>query len=391
VVPFFKKIMKKKQPNIFTLSQVLLEDGAKTSEVEVLRVGVIRDRNWKITSEMLESYVKNYKDNVYGTEVQVNLEHNRGSEAAGWVTDLYLKGKGLYATVEWTEMGIDKITKKLFKFVSAELAMEYPHHKTGDLIQNVFIGLALTNTPALKGQNALSLSEIQELNQNKYMLKKYLELLKARSFVSKEEKETMRVMLEEADDAEKEEAKSDVAEVEAKPEVAPETEEQKLAREAKEKEEADAKAKADAEAAEAKAKADQNLSEEEKKFNALAEENRLLKEEKARMLTEKAIVPFLLSDDQKTGFLEAKSKDKLVNFLSSLGEKERAEALGLLAEILHVELGEIGSSKVEALKDEDAEDKKLADQKARAVILAKEKGIDLHVALSQIILAESGK
>lgn len=369
--------------NFFTRSPILLKEGETTSDVEVLRVGVIRDRNWQITKAMLNAYVKNFNENVYGTQVQVNLEHNRGSEAAGWVTDLYMEGKHLYATVEWTEMGIEKITKKLFKFVSAELAMEYPHHESGELVQNVFIGLALTNTPALKGQGPLSLSEI--LNQT-FMLKKFLELLKARSFVSKEEKETMRVMLEEADDAEKEEVKSEVAEVEAKPEVAPETEEQKLAREAKEKEEADAKAKADAEAAEAKAQADQNLSEEEKKFNALAEENRLLKEEKAKMLTEKAIVPFLLSEDQKTGFVEAKSKDKLVKFLSSLDEEDRAEALSLLAEILHVELKEIGSTKVEKkLEGEEAEDAKLADQKVRAEKLASEKNIAMHVALSQII------
>lgn len=383
-----------KQKNIFILSQVSLKEGEHTSEVEVLRTGVIRDRNWTITNSMLKEYVKNFKDNVYGTEIQVNLEHNRGSEAAGWVKDLYMEGKGLYATVEWTELGVDKITKKLFKFVSAELALEYPHHETGDLIQNVFIGLALTNTPALKGQDALSLSEVQETNSNS-MLRKYLGLLKARAFVSKEEKETMRAMLAEQDASEQEEVKTDVADVEAKPEVAPETEEQKAAREAAEKEAADAAAKAEADriaAEEAARAAEQNLSEEQKEVLSLKEKVAKLEEKELRSNLEKTVAAFMLSEKNKKGFLEANSKSKLINFLTALGEKERAEALGLLAEILHVELDEKGSTDVEEQKaGEEAEDAKLSDQKARAAILAKEKGIALHVALAQIISAETAK
>ena len=71
---------------------------------------------------------------------------------------------------------MNEFDKKLFKFVSAELAYKYPHHETGKLVANVFIGLALTNTPALKGQEALALSEqLDKLINNTHMLKKLLE------------------------------------------------------------------------------------------------------------------------------------------------------------------------------------------------------------------------
>jgi len=387
--------------NVFTLSDVSLKEGDTKSQVEVLRTGVIRDRDWRITDEMLDMYVANFKSNVYGTEIQVNLEHNRGGEAAGWVKDLYKDGHSLFCEVEWTEMGAEKITKKLFKFVSAELALEYPDCETGEICQNVFIGLALTNTPALKGQKALALSEIQELN-NTLMLKKFIELLTARPFVSKEEKETMRALLSEASEEEKIEVEAGSAEVEAKPE-APEPTEEELAKKKKEEEEAAAtKAAEEAAAAEAAAKAEteekakegEQLSEmqlaEKAKITALEEENRTLKQEKLRNELEKNVAPFMLSEKQKTGFVEANSKSKLVDFLASLSEENRKVALSLFAEILRVELGEKGDVGAQ-IPEGDDEEKALKDQKMRAELMAKEKGILLHEALSIVISADAQK
>lgn len=385
--------------NIFTFSDISLKEGQAKSQVEVLRAGVIRDREWRITDEMLEMYVKNFKENVYGTEVQVNLEHNRGSEAAGWVKDLYKDGSKLFAEVEWTELGVEKITKKLFKFVSAELALEYPHHESGEICQNVFIGLALTNTPALKGQKALALSEIQELN-NTLMLKKFIELLTARAFVSKEEKETMRALLAEASEEEKAEVEAGTAEVEAKPEEVQPTEEELAKKKADEEAAAAAEAQKQGEEAPpaetpveppAEAPQGEQLSEvqlaEKAKLQALEEENKQLKHEKLLSQIQSGVEVFMLSDNQKTGFVEAKSKSKLVDFLASLSEENRSVAMSLFAEILRVELGEKGDVGVK-LHEEDP-DAKLNDQKMRAAVIAKEKNISLHEALSQVFSADA--
>ena len=198
------------------LSTIELKDDGSTSDVEVLRSGILQDRDWKIEMSMLRDYVKNYEGNVYGTEIQVNKEHRRGSEAMGWVKSLFIKGRKLMATVEWTELGQEVISKKIFKFVSAELAMEYPHHKTGDIIKNVLIGLALTNAPALKAQTPLALSEelnslFTKHNKEKHMFEKYLASMKLREIVSLEDKELLKQMLEELPVEEKtEEVKADV-------------------------------------------------------------------------------------------------------------------------------------------------------------------------------------
>lgn len=131
---------------------------------------------------MLEDYVRNFKANVYGTELQINREHKRGSEAAGWIEDLYVEGDSLMAKVDWTELGTDLINKKLFKFVSSELAPQYPHCDSGILVSNVFIGAALTNTPALKRQQPIALSEQDKaFIIHRSMFKKYIEDLKSRA------------------------------------------------------------------------------------------------------------------------------------------------------------------------------------------------------------------
>lgn len=135
----------KKVVNIFmkedllnTLSFASLNESGE-SIIEVLRTGKIQDRGLQITKGMLEDFIKHFREDVYGQgrDIPVNLSHNREGEAAGWVRELFLDGESLMARIEWTELGRDKLSKKLFKFISAELAGIMPNHKTGEKIKNV--------------------------------------------------------------------------------------------------------------------------------------------------------------------------------------------------------------------------------------------------------------
>lgn len=141
----------------------------KKSIIEVLKAGKIHDRNITITESMLDDFVKNFNEGVYGTEIQVNLGHNRGGEAAGWVKKLIKEGERLLAEVEWTPLGIEKITSKQYRFTSSELRFEYNEPNSGKVVKNVFTGVALTNIPAVKGMAPVSLSEESSIyinNQN---------------------------------------------------------------------------------------------------------------------------------------------------------------------------------------------------------------------------------
>jgi len=330
-----------------------------TSEVEVLRIGTIQDRGLKISKKMLDNFVENFQSNVYGTEIQVNLEHKRGSEAAGWVKDLFIKGQKLFAKVEWTELGVEKVKKNLFKFVSAELAGIFPHHKTGDEVKDVFIGLALTNTPALKAQHPLALSEqLTNLLTETSMLKKFISKLKERNIVSKSDKELLKELLDEATEEVKTEVAEDVAEVEAKPEVAEKTEEEKKAEEdAKTAEEKVAEeAKVEAEALKEKLKDAEKLAEEVLNQKAKIE---ILEEEKLEREMNDEAEAFMLSEENKIGFPAGK-KDDVVSLLKGMSAEQRVTLKTLLSEIQAADLKKVGSTDTSDLSGKEVTE--LAEQ-----------------------------
>jgi len=330
----------------YTINTVALSEGQATSDVEVLRVGVIRDRGLPVTQKMLNDFVQNYNDDVYGTELQVNKDHE-GGEAMGWIKNLFLDPANearLMATIEWTTLGIEKISHKLYKFVSAEFNSKYPHHETGKLISNVFSGLALTNTPALKGQLPISLSEDIQLTNtlNNRMLKKYIEMLSARKFVSAEEKTLMHTQLEEMPAEEQEEHKEAVEAVDAKPEESPEEkkEEESKGDESEKGEDGEGKKE---EAPEAAALSEK-LSEVESSNQKLQDQVQKLEEEKlAEQLSARFDSKMMLSNDTTVGF-SAESKDNVVSFLTELSHDQREAFYTILEAVKAVDLSEIGST-----------------------------------------------
>lgn len=364
-----KEMMNDKAKDVFHYLSFVGTPGEKVTTLEVLRVGVIRDRDWKITKKMLEEYVQNFKDNVYGTEIQVNLEHKRGSEAAGWVKDLYLEDDKLMAKVEWTELGMEKISKKLFKFVSAELAGEYPHHTTGKLVGNVFIGLALTNTPALKGQEALALSEQIEnlINKDENMFKKLLQSLKERQVVSKEDKALMHSMLEELPAEEQKEVAPEVSEVDAKPEVAEKTQEEKDAEDAAKK---------------AAAAGNENLAE---KLLEVNKSNAELKEKLAKIeLKEVAVKSYMLSTDRSIGIQEV-DLSEVVNFLASLNDEQKTAFASVFSKIKSVDFSVRGTGKTQEQLSEEA---KMVEADKEAKELAEKTGKSLSDCLAEVYKAK---
>ena len=308
------------------------------SQVEVLRVGKVHDRGLEITDEMLEGFVNNFEDNVYGNAdedgnplLAVNANHERGAEALGWVKDLSKEGDTLMATVEWTDKGKEKIDKDLFKFVSAEFNKKYPHHKTGDLVENVFTGLALTNTPALKGQKPIQLSEqLTNLLKDKIMFNKVLEKLKEREVVSKEDKEMLNELFQELDEEEQEDVEDDVEEVKNKPEEEDEEEEG-------EEEDKEDKKEED----------DEELSEKEtvsmEEYNETKQELSEMREKlETKELNETFEKELMVSKDSPVGFQE-KDQDKVVEFMSNLTPDQRNEFQELLSSVSAVDIEVKGS------------------------------------------------
>lgn len=388
---------KDRKENFFSVNIIdLAEESAGISTVEVLREGIIRDRGLKITKKMLNDFVDNFKDNVYGTELQVNLGHQREGEAAGWIKDLYLATKdgvaSLQAKVEWTSLGLEKLRNKLYKFVSAEFSERFPHHMTGKTMENVFSGLALTNTPALKGQSPISLSEeINQSNINFTMFKSYIQNLSERAVVAKADKEFARAEFTKLSEEQQAEAKEAMDAVEAKPEAPADTTEADKAK-------ADAEAKAAADKAEAekvaaeKAKTEAEATPAEKLSEQLsstqtelAESKRKIKELSEKMerqeLSESFEKELMLSEAHTTG-LNKNMKEKVVAFQMLLSESQREEFKQIVLSVRHADVATLGS--------EDAEKKTMDADKAvvEATKLSEKSGRPMHEHLMELYAAQ---
>lgn len=114
---------------------------------------------YKFDETYLLKLKENFDKNLFGQQVPVNFEHqNSPLGAAGWVKALEVRDDGLYAEIEWTDIGKEAIEKGRFKYVSVELGGTVDP-KTGKELKDVLTGIALTNRPFFKALTALAASE----------------------------------------------------------------------------------------------------------------------------------------------------------------------------------------------------------------------------------------
>lgn len=342
------------------------------SIIEVLKVGTIHDRNLKITEEMLDDFVSNFNAGVYGTDIQVNLGHQREGEAAGWVKKLIKEGERLLAEVEWTPLGVEKIQNKQYKFTSSELALEYKEPKAGKVVKNVFIGVALTNVPAVKGMSPVTLSEQANLFLNSYnnmsKLKEKHAALMAKGKISAEEFGEFKKA---ADEDGSEEAKGMCSELSKKVEKTPEKAAEK-------------KVEKNSEATETV-----KLSE----FNKLQEDLKSEKEARIKLqetierkdLSEKITKEVVLSADRGVGFL-SEAANEIENFLMELSQGQRDKFFELMAKVRTVDLSVKGGMGVPAAEKKIKTDDEIV---ARANELLNEKKAANVVEAQKMAMAEA--
>jgi phage I-like protein len=138
-------------------------NGKRYTWIQVFKTGSfihpkIGDLN--VGEQDLEQFVKNFNNKVHKTQPSLNLNHKR-EEAAGWFVGLETRksGRELWAKIEWTDFGIEKVEKGLFRYISAELSFKHLDTETKEVSNNVLTGAALTNHPFIKGMEAVNFSE----------------------------------------------------------------------------------------------------------------------------------------------------------------------------------------------------------------------------------------
>lgn len=140
---------------------------SKLTTVTITRIGSFYDNRYgdfKLTQQMFESIIKNFNDNVYGQDINIDIAHRPDGGAAGVVTQLFIDTGRLRAVVRWNELGVNKITKYGFKYLSAEI---HPNFVSNELDNEgnrksfgpTLLGAGLVIRPCIKNLDKIELSE----------------------------------------------------------------------------------------------------------------------------------------------------------------------------------------------------------------------------------------
>lgn len=148
------------------------DSGAMPPKMEVLQTGMWDapyHGQFMISPDDLQEYVQHFNDDVRPSSssqgLPIDLDHDAG-EAAGWMTGLSvapneLGGWSLWADVDWTPMGQEKLANGQYKFFSPEFCPEGYIDPEGDdeACDNVLIGGGLTNRPLFKDLQPIMASD----------------------------------------------------------------------------------------------------------------------------------------------------------------------------------------------------------------------------------------
>lgn len=406
---------KNKQLGRFTYMEIELAEGKfnPNAYFEIITTAKQTDSRYgdfQYKKEELQEMADNFNNEVVGTEIPLDLNHDGETIALGWLVpgsmivkeSTKLEGEySLYVKLhKFTPRGEELISTGAVKYFSIELQFKFQKFVKGvkKLFKNVIRGLALTNTPVVKDMSPTFSEKYKSSNPyNMDDLKKLFSALKAKNSITKLEFSEFKKLADEAveaDEAVKEEVEAQVGELESKVEEEKSTDEEKELAEAKSKKLAE-------EATERllKEKGKKIYSDLEVKALAAEIANEVIKEP-LRKLNEMFVEgrttqlsakvdKLCLSEDRNVGF-KSDSKGKILDFVKKLSDELAKEYFELHSDIIaNVDLAEYGRDDIvkslskdelykelnEKVEKKMSEDKTLTVGKATQIVLSEDKNL----------------
>lgn len=307
-----------------------------------------RYNDFRFSKEQLEEMAYNFNNDLLGREIAVDLNHDEEGIALAWIKpdsmvvkeSSRLKGEySLYAQLyRFTPKGEELLSTGAVRYFSIELKhkMDRFINNMKRKINNVIVGLALTNRPVVKDM-APTFSEDKFYNPNN-MSKKELseEEAKAAEAEAQEEKDP-KANTEEGEQPESENAEAEEAEAEESAEA-----EEAEAAELAEKIVSKIESKKSYSEAEVRALLAESVK------TAVAEPMKKLNEMLVEARTSKlsANVDSLCLSEDKTVGLKAGSKDRVLSFVKKLSDSLAEEYFSIHENAFtKVDLSERGYSK----------------------------------------------
>lgn len=113
-----------------------------------------------ITNNDIREFMANFNAGIRkGVFITAGHEGFMELPAVAWMKSLEMRDNGLWAEVEWNELGKEALNDKQFKFFSPEFYRDYEDPQTHQVYRNVLTGGALTKSPYFKELEAIVFSD----------------------------------------------------------------------------------------------------------------------------------------------------------------------------------------------------------------------------------------
>jgi len=144
--------------------RISLAEGSRRSVETLCRVVKFEDLCYgevDISKPKLLSMIKNFDAKVYGQDIAVDIAHNSSDGAAGFIRKLHLDGNKLRGEIEWTDHGVEAVTKRGFRYFSAEYHEDWRDPETGKKHGPTLMAAALTIRPRVKKLDPIDPDKLQ--------------------------------------------------------------------------------------------------------------------------------------------------------------------------------------------------------------------------------------
>ena len=140
------------------------------SAIQIARTGKFKHPEYgefDITKADLQEMARNFKANVRGQDIPIDIDHDHKGGAVGWIRSVQVKdGDALWATPEWTEDGERLVADGRFKYFSPHFG-PWEDPESGAKHRLVLMSGAITNFPFLKNMQPIALSEFATYKEDK--------------------------------------------------------------------------------------------------------------------------------------------------------------------------------------------------------------------------------
>jgi len=352
-----------------------------------------------ITPADIRQFASNFNAGIRkGIFITAGHEGYAELPAQGWITSVEARDDGLWGVVDWNQLGVETLSDKQYKFFSPEFFLEYADPETHEVTKNVLTGGALTKSPYFKELEAVVFSDrniTKKINTNENIMD-IAEILKLdKATLTDEQKAFIKTNADKLTDEQKVEYKDVVGEADAPAE----TDEEKTAREEKEKGDANEAAGLNRDgSAKTAIDASEKVQISAGELAALTKAANEGKSAFAELRTSKitASVKSLVfnSKTNSVGRFLPKSEAALQSFMEKLDDGQRAAFATLVAELpssqIFAEKGDAGTMTGSAESEVEAKTTKLMTEKKMSYSDALKQTFAEDAALHERYVAETG-